>query len=529
MQFAEKLDFLMNMTNTTNSALALNVRLDASHISRLRRGQRRALRNRACIDAMAEYFARHCEETYRRKALLDTMDADLGVGGTKSLAERIAQWLSEEKTDGIQTVEHFLSGLTHVPAPSQETVPPQEAARPREAPSPVCENVSSDADSAEVSVFLGVDGKRRAVIQFLNAVLAQEWPVTLLLFSDEPTDWMTTDRKFSSTWASLMSQVLEKGNRIVVIHTISRDLDEMLHAIGQWMPLYMSGAIEPYFYPKKRDGIFKRTLFIAPGVAAVTSGSVGDSVEGAANLLFRDRASVEAYEKEFLRYLAMCKPLMRIFTFRNRDAYLETLFEFEKERSDTVIRTESLSLVTMPEPVFTGILARLGMEEKRLAALHRLRAELFESLLETNDFREIVCLPDPGDVTAGRVKVALSVMLSGDPVCYTAEEFLLHLEHLVSLLRRFEHFHVCLTKAAADERYIIYAKEDLGVIVAKTSDPPIVLAMREGNMNAAFWDFLQNTLREKSCCERDRGRVLEKLEEYIGKLRNAAGLPARAT
>jgi len=528
-QFAEKLDFLMNMTNTTNSALALNVRLDASHISRLRRGQRRALRNQACIYAMAEYFARHCEEAYRRKALLDTMDAELGTGDTKSLAERIAQWLSEEKTDGVQTVEHFLSGLNRVPAPPQEAIPPQEAVRPRETASPACESAFSDADPAEVSVFLGVDGKRRAVVQFLNAVLAQERPITLLLFSDESTDWMTADRRFASAWASLMSQVLEKGNRIVVIHTISRDLDEMLHAIGQWMPLYMSGAIEPYFYPKKRDGIFKRTLFIAPGVAAVASGSVGDSVEGAANLLFRDKKSVEAHEREFLRYLAMCKPLMRIFTFRSRDAYLETLLEFEKERSDAVIRTESLSLVTMPEPVLSGILTRLGMEETQFTGLHRFRTELLESLLETNDFREIVCLPDPDAVTAGKVKVSLSVMLSGDPICYTAEEFLLHLEHLVFLLRRFEHFHVCLTKAAADERYIIYAKEDLGVIVAKTSDPPIVLAMREGNMNAAFWDFLQNTLREKSCCERDRGRVLEKLEEYIGKLRDSAGLCAKST
>jgi len=512
MQFAEKLDFLMNMTNTTNSALALNVRLDASHISRLRRGQRRALRNMACIDAMAEYFARHCEEGYRRKALSDTMEADMGAFGTKDLAERIARWLSEEKAGEVRTVEHFLTGLTQTPPQPREPVPP------------LCESVSSDPDPAEVFVFLGVEGKRRAVIRFLNAVLAQSRPVTLLLFSDEPTDWMTADRRFASVWASLMSQVLERGHRVVVIHTISRDLDEMLHAIGQWMPLYMSGAIEPYFYPKKRDGIFKRTLFIAPGIAAVASGSVGDSVEGAANLLFRDRASVEAHEKEFLRYLAMCKPLMRIFTFRNRDAYLETLLEFEKEKSDAVIRTESLSLLTMPEEVLSGILARSGMEGTETSGLHRLRTNLFESLLETNDFWEIVRLPDPDAVAEGKIKAAFSVTLRGDPVCYTAEEFLRHLEHLVFLLGRFEHFHVCLTRSAADERYTVYAKEDLGVIVAKTSDPPIVLAMREGNMNAAFWDFLQNMLREKSCCERDRDRVLEKLGEYIGKLRDAAGM-----
>jgi hypothetical protein len=29
-----------------------------------------------------------------------------------------------------------------------------------------------------------------------------------------------------------------QGNKIKIIHTISRDLDEMLNAISQWMPLY---------------------------------------------------------------------------------------------------------------------------------------------------------------------------------------------------------------------------------------------------------------------------------------------------
>ena len=75
---------------------------------------------------------------------------------------------------------------------------------------------------------------------------------------------MTADADYAQLWARLMVRVLTRGNRIKIIHTISRDLGEMLSAISQWMPLYMIGAIEPYFYPKKRDGIFKRTLFIAP-------------------------------------------------------------------------------------------------------------------------------------------------------------------------------------------------------------------------------------------------------------------------
>ena len=41
MSFAEKLNFLMDVTKTPNSALAHNVALDASYISRLRNGSRK--------------------------------------------------------------------------------------------------------------------------------------------------------------------------------------------------------------------------------------------------------------------------------------------------------------------------------------------------------------------------------------------------------------------------------------------------------------------------------------------------------
>lgn len=52
MQFYEKLDFLMNITRTSNSALGQKVKLDASYISRLRKGQRGALKDIACIKSI---------------------------------------------------------------------------------------------------------------------------------------------------------------------------------------------------------------------------------------------------------------------------------------------------------------------------------------------------------------------------------------------------------------------------------------------------------------------------------------------
>ena len=298
MQFFEKLDFLMNITNTSNSALALNIKLDPSHISRLRRGERNALKNDACIGAMASYFARHCDQDYQQKALAEALNLSAFPHDVAKLSASLSQWLSIKSKNEVDTVESFLSGLVNLKNRQNVAVASGSAGIP-------FENQNNDT-----SVYHGIAGKRRAVIEFMSEVISKGKPQKLLLFSDEATDWMTDDREFAMQWGYVMAQFLSGGGKIKIIHTVSRDLDEMLSAITQWMPLYMTGAIEPYYYPKKRDGVFKRTLFIAPNVAAVVSSSVGNMTDQAANVLFRDKAAVSAFEREIREYLSLCKPLM---------------------------------------------------------------------------------------------------------------------------------------------------------------------------------------------------------------------------
>lgn len=329
---------------------------------------------------------------------------------------------------------------------------------------------------------------------------------------------MTEDPAYARRWAELMARVLSRGNRIQIIHTISRDLDEMLSAISQWMPLYMSGSIEPYFYPKKHDGIFKRTLFIAPETAAVIANSVGDQASVAANVLYRDRDAVASFAEEFLQYLRLCRPLMRIFTNRERGECFATLAEFERGRADTLIQTESLSLLTMPEPLLAHILRRSAMDESGYPSIHAARGPCFLANLRSNRFTEVLSLPDVETLKRGEVKVSMSNMLGGEAVYYTPEEFCAHLERILVLLESCENYHVHLTDRPMAARYTVYAREELGVIVAKTSQPPVVLAMSEGNMTAAFWDFLKSMIGEKAYAAPKKEPSIAVMREYLGKL-----------
>ncbi|MPN31647.1 hypothetical protein SDC9_179121 [bioreactor metagenome] len=116
------------------------------------------------------------------------------------------------------------------------------------------------------------------------------------------------------------------------------------------------------------------------------------------------------------------------------------------------------------------------------------------------------------------MKAAFSVILDGGAVYYTAEEYILHLEHILTLLKTYQNFHVCFTAEETEIQYMVYSREDLGTIVAKTSSPPFVLAINETNMTAAFWDFLCSMIPlqfNKDSHEKEIAR----LTEYIDRLK----------
>ena len=505
MSFAEKLNFLMDITKTSNSALAHSVTLDASYISRLRTGKRLMPKDDRLIQGMAACLARRFTEAYQKRALADTLKLVNLPSDSSLLAHEVAHWLIHDGEDRVERVERFLGGLSDLGRRSAPAQPPGGTlpAFPEDA----------------VSIYYGVEGKRRAAEFFLAEVAMREKPQTLLLFSDEETSWMTADPEYARRWAGLMARVLTQGNKIKIIHTISRDLDEMLSAISQWMPLYMSGAIEPYFYPKKRDGVFKRTLFIAPETAAVVSNLVGDQVFSAANVLYRDRDAIASFTEEFLHYLHLCRPLMRIFTAKDRDAFNDTVTEFERGQADTLIKTESLSLPTMPERLLASIIERSGIDASNHLSVHAARRGRFLESLQSNQFTELIHLPDMETVKSGGIKVSMSDMLDGGAVFYTPGEYAAHLEQVIALLASYENYRVVLIDRPAEDRFTVYAREELGVIVAKASQPPMVLAISEGNMVAAFWDYLKSMAGEKAWTAADRGAALERLENYVRKLR----------
>ena len=224
---ADKLNFLMKVTGTKNNMLGRALSFDASHISRIRSGDRGLPSRREFIVPAAGYFARAVKTASQRNALARRICPN--SKWPESLEEAtllIAQWLSEDvkKLDYASLNRYFTENET-TPAPAE---------------------AASSASGDTTQFYLGNEGKRQCVIRFLTGLAALNEPVTLLLHSEENMEWIYEKPEFAKQWGQLLITLLQQGGRILIIHTLTRSLEEMLEAVTKSPPLYATGSIDSF-------------------------------------------------------------------------------------------------------------------------------------------------------------------------------------------------------------------------------------------------------------------------------------------
>lgn len=513
MVFYEKLSFIMNITNTTNSSLAKNVSLDPSFISRLRTGKRTPSKNANYLKDMAYYLGKQCRTSSQKNAIYNLLGmADSPYKYTlDNLSENIYDWFSEDYREH-KAVEDFIGEI------SKFNFKKDDSHLSIKDVSLLNENVRNG------DVFYGIEGKRQGVIIFLNEILKEKENETLLLYSDESIDWMIGDPIFTRQWASLLFKVIRKGNQIVIIHTIKRNLNEMMAAIKEWLPLYMTGKIQPYYYPKTRDGIFKKTLFIFSNKIALVSSSAGaiGSTSTNSNFIYTDSKIIESFSHEFHEYLNRCKPLMQILTNENKKSYLSLLEEFESENGDSILRSDGLSTLSIPLNMVKEILIGLDKDElEQFYTYHKHRITLFKKRLQANRFTEIITLPDIKNIKSGNIKIHFSNMILDQGIQYNRLQIISHLKNIIYLMKHYDNYNVYIEAENEDLVYSLYVKEEVGVIIGKETSPSIIFAINERDMTIAFVDYMEsilNSFKRKNYTKNDTIKTLNNLIIEIEKL-----------
>jgi len=508
MDFGERLSLLMEKQGISNTRLARALSIDASLVSKWRKGIRIPPKNSDYLERIAEFLAEQARHPHQRAVLSGLVNLDKDRGDSRAEVVRaLCSWLAGAEVSPAAAVDILVDRISLF-----------KSARRPEAPVSRTEPETVKGEPLAAEVYYGTEGRQKALLKFLSLVAEHRPAGRLFLYSDESTDWFLADESFYRQWANLMAQIIAKGNKIRIIHNVQRDLSEMVLAIERWLPFYMTGAMEPYYYPKYREQVFKKTVVVCPGVAALVTTSFAGPKETTPHCLYTEPQMVAAWSAEFEDYLKVCRQLMRILTPRDPQEFYSLVLEFVEEPADCIRISGALSLLTMPEEVFERQLQNWGMrgdEKEQLCRWHRAMVTAATASFQRHSYVEVLNLPASGHVEVERLRIEPANFLQGQEAVYSPEDYRRHLENILCWMDKYPNYHFYFNLQAIPLNMHLAAKNETGVIVAKSDPPPIVFAFNQPNMTSAFYAYLENIVDSIPTRERSRKEVAKRLGGLI--------------
>lgn len=490
--FGEKLDAVMELAELSNIQLGRQVSVDPSYISRFRNGLRSPKSNRETTEAICSVLLTRVYERNKTEQLADMLKVSLdALSDEEDAVALLETWLFEaEQANNSSSVEALLENIDTF------------AFEPKLPPSLLPSVLDEATQAAENTVYFGADGLRAAALRFLAGAIHRQ-AKELRLYSDQNTEWMA-DPAFRVRWAALMAACVMRGIRITVIHNVDRDLDEMIGAITNWLPLYMSGMIESYYCKKEKNARFSNTLFLCPGVACIKgSNVVGQEGQYGVYQYQTEPALLDACEIAFDGLLNASKHLVKIYENESTEILSQI-------GSDMTVLGTALSLATMGETTLFSILARSGAEQNiqsAIVAAWQAQRKLLEDNLKDGFVHE--CIPIVGNGLPLHERIPVD--LPGISLFYTPQEYAEHIHSIIRLSEEqpnyrffilpdvpFEHTQICLSRHA--------------VAVKRMKSPQITFLISHPAMCEAFLAYSE---RIKSRYKQDKISLRQTLERYL--------------
>ena len=473
---------LLAALSTNNNELARALNFDPSYISRILGGQRRPADLQAFTQGVAQFATRKGTSNGSFESLRTLIGSPWA--DAKSDEERVqavSTWLETNYAPTHNPIGSFLEKLDAFNL--NDFI---RAVRFDEIKVP-----TTPIQLPTTKTYTGIHEMMDCELDFLKAAVLSKSSADVIMYSDMPIEEMAGDEDFSKKWMLGIAMLLKKGLRLRIVHDTNRPLFEMMIGLEGWIPMYMTGQIEPYYFNSTQNDVFCHLLKVAGSVAMQGEAIAGHQAEGRYTLT-KNRDEVRYYRKRAERMIGRARPLMRIVTASNA----RELVAFQRSSAETAARRRVIMSVPpigcIPHDLLGQILRRNGLpasEREAIAAFAREQSDLFESALSQNEVR--FELPSIGreEFEGHPASLGLSALFREEAVPYTYDEYAQHLEALREAVSRHENCSLVVDGSMPFRNMQITICKGKHVLVSKNADPVIHFIIEHPAMVAAFERF----------------------------------------
>lgn len=351
---SEKLDILLRELEVNLSKIASFLHYDPSYLSKIRTGKRTPAHSQEFVDRICDYISINYKDEQDRAKVFTLIGCDVKKMEDDSLYKDVLRsWLYSEKLEDVDYVSGFLCRVDafnlddyiraiHFDSFKVPKVPFQL---------PVSKH------------YYGLEEMREGELDFLKQTVLSKSMKPLYLCSDMPVEDMAADEDFAKKYMFGLAMVLKKGLHINIIHDVERPMKDMMLGLENWVPLYMTGQISPYYIKGVQNKVYSH-LHYCSGQAAMTGDCIRGHHELAHYYLTSRKEEVAISEKNMRFLLKKANPLMEIYTV-DRKKELDTFLEEDIHRGGKRRRVLAApALGVLPEKLVREILERNHLSER---------------------------------------------------------------------------------------------------------------------------------------------------------------------
>ena len=318
-EFANNFNTLLSELKINISDLAKAINYDTSFISRIKNGNRKP----ADLDMFIEKIADFVTKTYKdNRTIASLLGCSLDdINDENKFKELFVKWLTTASLKNEELVKSFLEKLDTF---NLNDYIGKDFNKVKVPTSPVILRTSK--------TYYGADGRKQAEAEFLKTTLIAKSKEPICIYSNLPISDASNDEEFTDRWVVAMSMVLKKGLHLNIIHDIDRPINEMFLGLENWIPMYMTGSISPYYFKNPPASLFNFSNFIS-GSCALSGECTLDNLDDSKFYFTTKKEEIEYYKNKSKYLFSKAKPLMTIYKEADK-AQFEEFMNTEGNSSD---------------------------------------------------------------------------------------------------------------------------------------------------------------------------------------------------
>ena len=321
--------------------------------------------------------------------------------------------------------------------------------------------------------YYGFDGYKEAQLEVLKQSAFLKSKDDIFWYSNMPMDELSKDLKFTKKYMMYLAFILKKGIKLNIIHDLDRPFKELMLGLEGWIPLYMTGQINPYYFKNNSNYLYS-VIECVSGNAILHGECVTGHIEKSKLLVSTKNEDIKYYKENSKLLLKKATPLMNIYTPENQEEFSQIInnnLSLNKNRRNILL---NLPCYTLTNDLLDRILNNnkiSSSDKKRIHKWINEEKKNINNILMNSNIVDEISIMNEKEFNDSKCILDLSKYYFDKEIKYNYNEYKEHIELTKKFKKDNKNYNFKINSNNIFKNINIYIIEDKQVIISKTNNP----------------------------------------------------------